>query len=301
MLFIFSLLIASVLSSPVDLFRESAAFLASMSEADPEVVKQMIALIEDIKVENQQDKDNSEKAAVESRNVADAKTQAHAERTSQFNAANKAFVTATGTKNQLTTLEATQRAVLEGAIEVRDDAQSHADKKEASLNKISARVHNEKKAFDEVLQLLEEVIVPENLVTLKRSLLNFDAANPDAVKAVQDQVKALIVAADKEVAVATDLHDKAQTALDAALAAHKSALDTHTETSGQLVEAIKDVAEKKQTRDNAHIAMREAEGEMTTAERQAVSDRKFADSEAERVAQEFKALSEAHDLLQSLL
>jgi len=210
-------------------------------------------------------------------------------------------VTATGTKNQLTTLEATQRAVLEGAIEVRDDAQSHADKKEASLNKISARVHNEKKAFDEVLQLLEEVIVPENLVTLKRSLLNFDAANPDAVKAVKDQVEALIVAADKEVAVATDLHDKAQTALNAALAAHKSALDTHTETSGQLVEAIKDVAEKKQTRDNAHIAMREAEGEMTTAERQAVSDRKFADSEAERVAEEFKALSEAHDLLQSLL
>jgi len=84
MLFIFSLLIASVLSSPADLFRESAAFLASMSEADPTVVNEMIALIEDIKADNQKDKDNSEKAAVDSREVADAKTQAHAERTSQL-------------------------------------------------------------------------------------------------------------------------------------------------------------------------------------------------------------------------
>jgi len=301
MLFIFSLLIASVLSSPVDLFRESAAFLASMSEADPEVVNKMIELIEDIKVENQQDKDDSEKAAVDSKAVADAKTEAHTERTAQFNAAHKAFVTATGKKNQLTTLEATQRAVLEGAIEARDDAQSSADKKEASLKKISARVASEKKAFAEVLQLLEEVIVPENLVTLKRSLLNFDAANPDAVKAVQDQVKALVVAADKEVEVATDLHDKAQATLNGALAAYKSALDTHTETSGQLVEATKEVAETKHAKDNAKVALREAESEMVAAERQAVSDRKFADSEAVRVAEEFKALTEAHALLKSLL
>lgn len=302
MLFIFSLLIANVVSSsPVDLFRESAAFLATMSDADPTIVNKMITLIDELAADNQQDELDSENAAVNSRADADAKTQEHADRTSAFNSAREAFVTATGVKNQLTTLEATQRAVLEAALESRDDAQAHADKMEASLESISQRVANEKKAFAEVLELLNEVIVPENLLTLKRSLLNFDEANPDAVKAVQAQVEALVDAADAELEQATNLHDEAQKALDAAQKVYQTALDTHTDTAGKLSEAIKDLASKKEVKDNAKTAMKEAEKEMIVAERKAVSDRKFADSEAARVAEEAEALAQAKTLLQSLL
>jgi len=302
MFFIFSLLIANVVSSsPVDLFRESAAFLATMNEADPNIVNKMINMVDDLVADNQQDKANSENTAVNSRADADAKAQEFADRTSAFNSARQAFVTSTGVKNQLTTLEATHRAVLDAALNSRDDAQAHADKMAASLESISQRVATEKKAFAEVLELLSEVIVPENLLTLKRNLLSFDEANPDAVKAVQAQVEALVEAANAELKQATNLNDEAQKALDAAQKAYQTALDTHTDTSGKLAEAIKDLAKKKEAKDNAETAMKEAEKANIIAERKAVSDRTFANSEAARVAEEAKALAQAKTLLQSLL
>lgn len=280
---------------------ESASFLATMSNADPNIVNQMITLIGDLEKENQEDKETAEQTAVSSRQDADVKAQQHADRTASLNAAQKAFVSATGLKNELTTLEATQRATLEQATDALSAAQTDADKKAHSLQQISDRVANEKKAFAEVLELLDEVIVPESLVTLKRSLLSFDNANPDAVEAVKNQVIALGKAADQEVADATALSKAAQVVLDAAQSDYDVALAAHTETSGKLTEAIEDLEKKTKARDNAVTALHEAKHAMDVSERKAVADRAFANSEAVRVAEEAKALAEARELLQSLL
>jgi len=306
MLFIISLLFVNVVSSsPADLLKESAAFLASMSEADPNVVKEMITLIGDLERENQDDAQKAEDAAIKSRGVAELRAQQHADRTAQMNAAKKAFVDATGLKNELTTLEKTQRATLEQANQVLANAQMVADSKARKLQSVRVRVADEKKAFKQVLELLDEVIVPESLVTLNRNLLSLDtildSADPDAVAAVKKQVVALAEAADKELATAIAINNQAQNVLKSAQADQEEAQKRHTATSGRLTEAIEDLAKKTIAKDNAITAEAEARKVMDSTERKAVADRKFANSEAARVAEEAKALAEAKRLLQTLL
>lgn len=306
MLFIISLLFVNVVSSsPAALLKESAAFLASMSEADPNVVKDMIVLIGDLERENHNDATQAEDAAIKSRGVAELRAQQHAQRTATMNAAKKAFVDATGLKNELTTLEKTQRATLEQLTQVMDAAQIVADSKARKLGSVSVRVADEKEAFKQVLELLDEVIVPESLVTLNRNLLSLDtildSADPDAVAAVKQQVVALAEAADKELATAKAVHLQAQNVLKTAKADQEEAQKKHTATSGRLTEAIEDLHKKTIAKDNAITAEAEARKVMNAAERKAVADRKFADSEAARVAEEALALAEAKRLLQTLL
>lgn len=306
MLFIISLLFVNVVSSsPAALLKESAAFLASMSEADPNVVKDMIVLIGDLERENHNDATQAEDAAIKSRGVAELRAQQHAQRTATMNAAKKAFVDATGLKNELTTLEKTQRATLEQLTQVMDAAQIVADSKARKLGSVSVRVADEKEAFKQVLELLDEVIVPESLVTLNRNLLSLDTildiADPDAVAAVKQQVVALAEAADKELATAKAVHLQAQNVLKTAKADQEEAQKKHTATSGRLTEAIEDLHKKTIAKDNAITAEAEARKVMNAAERKAVADRKFADSEAARVAEEALALAEAKRLLQTLL
>jgi len=302
MLFIFSLFFATVLgSSPVDIFTGSASFLATLSNADPDIVNQMIALIGDLEKEGKEDAASALATAVASEKSFDHKAAVHADMVKLLNLAKDELVAATGIKNELTVLEAAQRATLEAAVEKRDGAQKHADEKEASFNSIEARVTKENKAFAEVLDLLDSVVVPEDLITLGRNLLSFDNADPDAVAAVKAQVEALIKAADEELNVATNQHKDAQKRLTSAKAEHKVAESTHSETSGKLSAAIEVHKNKVTAEKNAQTAKDEAFEAMNKAGRKAHSDRAFSNAETERVAKEAKALADAKDLLKTLL
>jgi len=182
-------------------------------------------------------------------------------------------------------------------------ATANAKKLQAFLNKVSARVANEQKAFDEVLQLLDEIIVPKNLLTLQRNLLAFDldSADPDAVEAVKKQVRALKVAAAKEVTDATAANEAAKQRLSAAQADHDAADKAHTLTSGQLTNAIV-VAEKAQKKyDNAVTAEQLARNAEASAKVQFELDDAFRVKEIARVAHEDKSLVEARALLTTLL
>merc|ERR1711994_653227 len=106
---------------------------------------------------------------------------------------------------------------------------------------------------------------------------------------------------DKELATAISVNNQAQSVLKSARADQEEYQRIHTATSGRLTEAIEDLAKKTIAKDNAITAEAEARKVMDSAEGKAVADRKFADSEAARVAEEAKALAEAKRLLQTLL
>lgn len=304
MLFIISLLFATALSSsPVELFTESAAFLATMENADPDVVNKMIGLIDELRVDGQEAEKKAVDDADASKQVYDSAKDHHDIKTTELNAAKTALTNAVATLNALTVKEEQERAILVAATKELKAARANAKKRQAFLNKVSARVANEQKAFDQVLQLLDEIIVPKNLLTLQRNLLAFDldSADPDAVEAVKKQVRALKVAAAKEVTDATAVNDAAKQRLSAAQANHDAADKAHTLTSGQLTNA-KVVAEKAEKKhDNAVTAEDLARTAEDSAKVQFELDDAFRVKEIARVAHEDKSLVEARKLLTTLL
>lgn len=242
-------------------------------------------------------------AADAAKKVYDAAKDHHDLKTSELNAAQTALTNAVATKNALTVKEKQERAILVAATNELKAATADAKKNQAFLDKVSARVANEQEAFDQVLQLLDEIIVPKNLLTLQRNLLAFDldSADPDAVEAVKNQVKALKVAAAQEVTDATAANEAAKKRLSAAQADHAAADKAHTLTSGQLTNAIV-VAERAQKRyDNAVTAEALARTAEASAKVQFELDDAFRVKEIARVAHEDKSLVEARALLATLL
>lgn len=304
MLFIISLLFATALgSSPVELFTESAAFLATLDTADPTVVKQMIDLIDQLRIDGVNAEKNAVATAAAAKKAYDSATDHHDLKTNELNAASTALTNAVAARNALQTKEERERAVLVAAATELKEAEANALKRQAFLNKVSARVAKEQKAFDQVLQLLDEIIVPKNLLTLKRSLLAFDldSADPDAVKAVKDQVKALKKAAAKEVTDATAVNEAAKKRLSAAEKAHGAADKAHNLTSGQLTKAISKAKEAQKKYNNAVTAELLARNAEAAAKTQFELDDAFKTKEIARVAAEDKSLVEAKALLETLL
>merc|ERR1719510_551221 len=258
-------------------------------------------MVGDLEAAGQVEKQTVIDQATEAVAVRDQKKREHTQATSDLAAANTAFSDATGVVNALTAEEKTKRSTLLTATKNRDAAQTAADDAEASMIAITNRVTEEKKAFAKVLQLLDSVVVPKGLLTIGRSLLSSDAADPDAIAAVKRQVVALDEAADQEVTDANNRNTEAQQFLTVQLGKYNFALDAHTTVAGALKEATKDLNDKTHTRNNAITAEEVALTALDKAEIAATEAIKFRDDEVDRIATEATALAEAKRLLQTLL
>lgn len=300
-LFFLNAFSATMKTSPAMVLKQSANFLSTLANADPTVVNKMITMVGDLEVAGQKEKETVIAAAAAAEKFQAQKSRELTQAQEDLNAANEDFATVTGQVNQLTADEKTKRALLSAATKKRDSAQTAADDAKSSLIAISNRVTEEKKAFVKVLALLDSVVVPKGLLTIGRSLLSYDAADPDAIAAVKAQVVALDAAADKEVADATAVNTAAQELLVKCTKAFDEASEAHTAVAGALKEATEDLVVKTTTKNNAITAedvASKAHAKAVTATNEAIQ---FRDDEVERIAVEAKALAEAKALLKTLL
>merc|ERR1719150_659374 len=211
------------------------------------------------------------------------------------------FERLTGVVGQLTDSEATKRALLVAATNNRDAAQKNADDAKNSMISITERVRDEKEAFAQVLQLLDSVVVPKDLLTIGRSLLTSDAADPDAVADIKAQVVALDKAADKEASDSIAANQNAQNVLVARKKEFESASAAHTSVAGALKEATEALKKATTVRDNAITAERVAADCVTKESNKSVEVNKFRDTEIVRIDKEAIALDQTKELLKTLL
>lgn len=288
-------------TSPATVIKQSANFLSTLANADPDIVNKMIKMVGDLEISGLKEKQAVQDKATKALGVEAVRKQELEEARQNLARATNLFQTATETVHQLIADEETKRGVLVIKTRKKDVAQKSADEAKAALEEISNRVREEKVAFAKVLELLDSVVVPKNLLTIGRSLLSADAADPDAIAAVKAKVVALDKAADAEVEQAKYSDKAAKAALDAALGEYKTALDAHTAVAGALKEANADLALKTTARNNAATAKDVAESALDSAStiaREAVS---FRDLEVQRIDVEEKTLAEAKKLLKTLL
>jgi len=291
----------SAKTSPAMVLKQSANFLSSLATADPEVINKMIGLVTDLEKQGQDEKNDLIAKASAQAQVEEQKKREHDVTEKELKDAQEHFAADTANVNSLTAEELTKRALLEAATLKRDGAQKHADETKASMISITNRVAEEKKAFAQVLELLDSVVVPKNLLTIGRSLLGSDAADPDAVAAVKAQVVDLDKAADQEAADAIAADTDAQDKLATAKSEYSAASDTHTAVAGALKEAQEDLDAARIDRDNKITAERVAREIEHTEHLKTVELNSFRDLEVERINEEAKALAETKKLLKTLL
>jgi len=298
----FSVVHSTVDSSPAAVLKQSAAFLATFADADPNVIGQMINLVKDLEAEGVKDKND---AIANTKNKLDTlnekKKDLEAKQFALQEATNKQTATK-ATQDRAAGDEKNKRGLLQIATKNLAASKTTADNKEKSLNEITARVQVEKKAFKKIVELLDSVIVPESFLSvIGRNLLASDEANPDAVKAVKIKVAALDTAADAEVADATKAHNSAQLVLKTDQKIWEKANAEHVSASGALTAATKE-----------YLAAVTAVGLATTANQLAVQVHGAAqlayneavvvrDATLERVANEAISLANALKLLETLL
>jgi len=307
-LFFISMFAVTVSSNPLSpLFSDPKAFVASLQNADPEVINKMLELVADLEQEGKDKQVELEEIAKNLRSIATQKAADLADAIDVLNTAQGALATATGTMNELTSAEAVQKAALEKAISERDTSQADADKKAKTLADVSARTDNEIAGFEKVIALLDDVVVEESWskdkfdVQTGRNLLEAANADPDAIDQVKAKVQGLIDASNAEASAASDADAAAKADLDTKLATHESALEQHTATAGQLQSAIIDVDTTTATRNAAKVKKDEATRIDYAAEVDAADAEAFLASETVRIAEEADTLAEVTDLLKTLL
>jgi len=291
----------SAKTSPAMVLKQSANFLSSLATADPEIVNKMINLVADLETQGQDEKNDLIAKASAQAQVEEQKKREHDVTEKELQDAKDHFAAVTAKVNSLSAEEVTKRSLLAVATSKRDDAQSLADETKATMISTTNRVAEEKKAFAQVLQLLDSVVVPKNLLTIGRSLLGSDAADPDAVAAVKAQVVDLDKAADQEASDAIAADTDAQDKLVTAKAEYSAALDVHTTVAGALKEAQEELNLAKTDRDNKITAERVAREIEHKEHLKTIELNNFRDLEVARIDEEAEALAETKKLLKTLL
>jgi len=212
-----------------------------------------------------------------------------------------ALATATGKRNELTSAEAVERSALEKAKNELDAATADAATKAQTKADVTARTAHEIDGFNQVLDLLDDVVVRDEFVQTGRNLLDAANADPDAIDRVKGKIQDLIDASNVESQAAVDADAAAQSVLGEKTDIHGAALAKHTETAGQLQSAIIDVQDKTAARDHAKTKKTEADRISYAANVDADDAESFLASESVRIGEEAKALSDVRDLLSTLL
>lgn len=298
----FSVVHSTVDSSPATVLKQSAAFLATFADADPNVINKMIELVEQLEVQGQNDKTEAIDNTTQRLKTLNEKAADLSDKTNILKEATDKQTATKGAKAAAEKNEKDYRALLQIASKNLNASKITAAEKEKSLKEITARVQEEKKAFKKILELLETVIVPEGfLAIVGRNLLASDEANPDAVEAVQNKVKALDTAADAEVAEAKDARDTAQGYLQTNQAAWNKANQAHVQASGALEAATKNHAAAVAAVRLATTAYKLAVGAHDAAKRAYDEAVVVRDATLKRVKAEAKSLADAKALLKTLL
>lgn len=300
-LFFINVFSASTETTPAMVLKQSANFLSTLANADPAIVNKMIAMVADLEKQGQDEKKSLIAKAEAQFQVEQKKRRELEAATEDRKEAVAEFERLTGVVGQLTDSEATKRALLVAATNNRDAAQKNADDAKNSMISITERVRDEKEAFAQVLQLLDSVVVPKDLLTIGRSLLTSDAADPDAVADIKAQVVALDKAADKEASDSIAANQNAQNVLVARNKEFESASVAHTSVAGALKEATEALKKATTVRDNAITAERVAADCVTKEWNKSVEINKFRDTEIVRIDKEAIALDQTKELLKTLL
>jgi hypothetical protein len=302
-LFFISLFAVTVSSNPLSpLFADPKAFVASLQNADPEIINKMLGLVVSLEEEGQTTLATLEETASKLRATATQKAADLNAATEVLSGAQGALATATGHKNELTSAEAVEKAALDKAISERDASQADADTKAATKASVTARTTHEVEGFNEVLNLLDDVVVEdEYYVQTGRSLLDAANADPDAIDRIKQKIQDLIDASDAEAQAADEADAAAAADLAAKLDVHEAALAKHTATAGQLQSAIIDVDDKTSARDAAKTKQTEADRISFAANVDATDAEDFLASDSKRIASEAKTLAEVKVLLSALL
>lgn len=222
--------------------------------------------------------------------------------TEALSGAQGALETATGKRNELVSAEAVERSALEKAKNELTAATADAATKAQTKADVTARTAHEIDGFNQVLDLLDDVVVQDEFyVQTGRNLLDTANADPDAIERVKGKIQDLIDASNVESQAAVDADAAAQSVLGEKTDIHGAALAKHTETAGQLQSAIIDVQDKTAARDHAKTKKTEADRISYAANVDADDAESFLATESVRIGEEAKALSDVRDLLSTLL
>jgi len=300
-LFFLNVLSASTETSPANVLRQSATFLSTLTNADPGIVNKMIDMVTDLEKQGQDEKkDLNARAHAQWEIEMEKKRELEAAQENMEEAVAE-FERLTGLVGELSDEEATKRALLLAATNNRDAAEKNANDAKDSMISITNRVREEKEAFKKVLDLLDSVIVPKGLLTIGRSLLTSDAADPDAVAAIKKQVVDLDEAADKEASDSVEANQNAQNLFLTRQKEFDSASHAHTSVAGALKEATESLIKATTARDNAVTAEGLAQTALFKEWSKSVEINKFRDAETIRIDKEAIALSQTKELLKTLL
>lgn len=242
--FLFSLLVASVGASAPAMFRDPAAFVAGLVDANPATIKKMEDMVNDLIVAGQ-----AEKAArIDEYNTA---VDEHDVATTQFNDAVTGEQVAAGNAAVQTSIwedktakEAEAADILTDRTNILAAAQSAFDIADSFMNSEVIRISQERVYLDKVVPLLESLLPGVSLIEGKltvvdyivsgRSLLGMDMAAPEAVQRIVDKVNALIGAGEAQRKKVIREQANAQGSLTAATDNHAAATDAHNVAAGEL-------------------------------------------------------------------
>lgn len=302
-LFFISLFAVTVSSNPLaPLFANPKAFVASLQNADPEIINKMLDLVTNLEDEGQTTLASLQSDAETARATATQKAADLNAATEVLSAAQGALATATGKRNELVSAEAVERSALDKAVHELSDAQIDADTKAQTKADVTARTAHEIDGFNQVLDLLDGVVVEdEYYVQTGRNLLDAGNAQPDAIDRIKGKIQDLIDASEVESQAAVDADAAAQVVLGEKTDTHDAALAKHTETAGQLQSAIIDVEDKTDARDHAKVKKTEADRISYAANVDADDAESFLASESTRISDEAASLVQVRDLLTTLL
>jgi len=245
--FLFSLLVPSVGASAPAMFRDPAAFVAGLADANPATIKKMEDMVNDLIVAGQAEKTariDEYNTAVDEHNTATAEFDASV--TAEQVAAGNAAVQ-TSIWEDATDAEAEAADILTDRTNIMNAAQSAFDLADSFMNSEIIRIGEERVYLDKVVPLLESLLPGVSLIEGKltvvdyivsgRSLLGMDMAAPEAVQRIVDKVNALIGAGEAQRKKVIREQAAAQTSLTEATDNHAAATAAHGEAAGILGQA----------------------------------------------------------------
>lgn len=293
-LFFFTLLTLAVFSTaslPLEkLLQNPKLFAAAFANADPDVVKKMIDLVDKLLAEGQNDKASAIKDHGSRKDEQAAALASFTDASKAFEAVAAKLVTATTNRDNLVAQELEHRSLLDAAVTVLNSAKTKVVNTKSHLDSTTSRVNKEEKA-------LSEVIVQLNSVKSNgRRLLN--EADPAAVDNVVAEIKKLIDAGKKEVEDATAAWEEATKKQTEAASVEADARTRHEKTVGELATAnavVKSLTTEKAAKlgekDRANKILTDANASLASA-------LQWMNQEVNRVDSEKVTLDEVKGLLE---
>jgi len=294
---------------PANLFKDPAAFVANLVDANPATIKKMEDMVNDLIAEGQDEKTAVITAHENSVTEYESAVADHTEATDAHTAAAGAAAVQTDVFNEKTSAEATAAAIRADRTSALENAQSDFDKKDAIMKAENIRLDAEKAILDQILPLLESLLPGVSMVegqltvvdyVVGRQLLSDEDAAPEAIQNIVDKINAMIGVGEGERTHANNEQAHAKSVLDDATVAHTNAVEAHTKAAGELGQATKEL-----NRLNGILGVKTTELEEALAvmnDKESVMNEKktIMDAEVQRLDEEDATMKSVLDLLANI-